>query len=97
MNDLVSKGLVKKAINNYFINLIEKGIYEVDVVDCNAELCIDVIDRVKIAYDVGEIVSELKNLKKCYLGSRDAEMKPMAFDDYIQEIIDFVKGDIKDE
>ena len=31
---------------------------------------------------------ELANLLKCYLGDESARMKPMGFDEYIQEIID---------
>lgn len=31
---------------------------------------------------------ELVNLLKCYRGDEDAIMKPMSFEDYIQEIID---------
>ena len=39
-----------------------------------------------------QIIDELLNLKKCYLGDEDAVMKPMSFADYIQEIIDKVGG-----
>lgn len=33
-------------------------------------------------------ITELENLKKCYMGSEVADMKAISFEDYIQEIID---------
>ena len=60
MNDLISREQTKKAIQNYFIGLNEKGIYEVDVVDCNAELYHEVISELPTAYDVDKVVQQLR-------------------------------------
>ena len=52
----------------------------------------DAIRNAPTAYDVDKVVSELENLKKCYRGDEDAIMKPMSFENYIQEIIDLAKA-----
>lgn len=48
------------------------------------------------AYDVDKVVEQLENLKKCYIGAEDAIMKPLSFEEYIQEIINNVKGGLEE-
>ena len=43
---------------------------------------------------IKKTIDELENLKKCYRGDEDAEMKPMSFEDYLQEIIDNLKAEV---
>lgn len=64
MGDLISRTAAKKSINDYFVSLIEKGINEIDVVDCNAELCDEVIDRIETAYDVDKVVEKLEVVRE---------------------------------
>lgn len=59
MSDLISREAVKKAIRNYFIGKTENHIYEVDAVDCNAEICNEVLDSIPTAYDVDGVLEQL--------------------------------------
>lgn len=46
-------------------------------------------DRLNLLEEkVSSVSEDLKNLKKCYNGEEDAIMKPMSFEEYIQQIID---------
>ncbi len=35
---MINEKVLSRAIRNYFISLIEKGLQEVDILECNAEL-----------------------------------------------------------
>lgn len=44
------------------------------------------------AIGLEDVITELENLKKCYLGEEDAVMKPVSFGEYIQEIIEATRS-----
>lgn len=64
MRDLISREATKKAINDYFISLIEKGINEIDVVDCNAWICRWIIGEQPTAYDVEAVIGQLEVVRE---------------------------------
>ena len=60
------------------------------------EICVEndtiVLKAFKSEEDkIQKAISELENLKKCYNGDEDANMKPMSLNEYMQEIIDMLK------
>ena len=96
MNNLISREQTKKAIQNYFIGLNEKGIYEVDVVDCNAELCNEVISEIPNAYNVDGVVEELKRMSGIRFDGRN-ESYELNWCISTDRAVEIVKGAVKDE
>lgn len=101
MSDLISREAVKKAIQQYFIAKIENHVYEIDVVDCNAEICHEVIDNIPTAYDVDKVVEQLaKRFDYCHeMAEKNdkAKLEKMAFSwrqvaNGVMDAIDIVKG-----
>lgn len=84
MSRLIDADKLKKEIENYFIDKITKHKYNVDCVDCNAELqeilasqeMCD-IDEQPTAYDVDKVVEQLEEERK--LSYAD-------FDKYVEDV-----------
>lgn len=96
MSDLISRQLVENTVRAYFVNLIEKGIHEIDTVDCNAELQKE-IDDIPTAYDVDKVVEQLEHMDRTPLYEDENSEEII---DYLleqSEVIEIVKGSGKDE
>ena len=94
MEDLISREEVKKAIGKYLKSLIDKGIYEIDVVDCNAFLSNHVISDIPIAYDVDKVINQLekKSFERYGNGGMGGELVVN-----LDDAFDIVKGGGLDE
>ena len=94
MSDLISRKAVIKAIQNYFIGKIENHVNEVDVVDCNAEICHEVIDNIPTAYNVDDVVEKIREQDGVCTGcKRQYECNECS----IGERIEIIKRGGKDE
>ena len=93
MSDLISRKAVITTIHNYFHGLIDKGMHEIDVVDCNAELCKEV-DNIPVAYDMDKVVEQLGECERYVYDAVSDE------DSYVidtEKAIEIVKGAVQDE
>ena len=93
MSDLISRKAVITTIHNYFRGLIDKGMREIDVVDCNAELCKEV-DNIEVAYNMDKVVEQLGECERYVYDAVSDE------DSYVidtEKAIEIVKGAVKDE
>lgn len=61
MSDLISRKAVITAIHNYFKDLIDRGVYSVEAVDCSAILSKYIIGDIPTAYDAEYELRLLKN------------------------------------
>ena len=102
MSDLISRKAVITTIHNYFHGLIDKGMHEIDVVDCNAELCKEV-DNIEVAYNMDKVVEQLQQMKTRYflaIANTGNETLDKIYEDVgnsIDKAIEIVKGAVKDE
>ena len=85
MGDLISRKAVTTEIHNYFKGLIDKGIHNVDVVDCSAEIS-KRIDGIQAAYDVDKVVERFEKERKFWL---DRNIVPVI---KLDKAISIVKG-----
>jgi hypothetical protein len=85
MGDLISRKAVTTEIHNYFKGLIDKGIHNVDVVDCSAEIS-KRIDGIQAAYDVDKVVERFEKERKFWL---DRNVVPVI---NLDKAISIVKG-----
>ena len=93
-----------KVMKDYFVDMITHHKYNVDCVDCNADLQ-HLLDNQPIAYDVDKVVEELKKHKDTTdLNTVDEEMVvgftvyQGAFNDAIDKSIEIVKqGGVSDD
>ena len=97
MSDLISRETVISTIHNYFKSLIDKTIFDIDVVDC-AKGVSEAIDSIPTAYDVDKAVEQLETgleeilYDRCYSNDYDMGMKE------VNALLDKVmKGAVKDE
>jgi hypothetical protein len=93
MGDLISRNAVTTEIHNYFKGLINKGIHNVDVVDCSAEIS-KRIDIIPTAYDVDKVVEQLKECERYIYDAVSDE------DNYVidtEKAIEIVKGAVRNE
>lgn len=63
MSDLISRKAVTTEIHNYFKGLIDKGIHNVDVVDCSAEIS-KRVDGIFTTFDAEKVVEQLKECER---------------------------------
>jgi hypothetical protein len=66
MSDLISRDEVNNAIKRYFHGLIDKHTFDIDVVDCSANI-IKEIDKIPNAYSEDEV--RVRNNMNCRTGS----------------------------
>ena len=86
--ELISRKAVLTTIHNYFRGLIDKGMREINVVDCNTELCKEV-DNIEVAYDVDKVVEQLEECERYVYDAVSDE------DNYVidaEKAIEIVKG-----
>ena len=96
MSDLISRKAVLTTIHNYFRGLIDKGMHEIDVVDCNAELCKEV-DNIPVAYDMGKVVEWLEDDRQQALCMADESEYFLGQLALLNRVIPLVKGAVKHE
>lgn len=59
MNDLISRKAVLETLRNYFASMIDKRKYNIDTVDCNADLQ-KIVTNIDTAYDMDKVVERLE-------------------------------------
>jgi len=91
MSNLISRETVISTIHNYFKSLIDKTIFDIDVVDC-AKGVSEAIDSIPTAYDVDKVVEQLEESERYIYDSVTDE------DNYVIDVekaIEIVKGAVK--
>jgi hypothetical protein len=94
-DDLISRKVVSEALKNYFASMIDKRKYNIDTVDCNADLQ-KIVTNIDTAYDVDKVVEQLQNDCHNYYPSIDyycMSQKVVKLND----ALNIVKGAVKDE
>ena len=92
MSDLISRKAATTEIHNYFKGLIDKGIHNVDVVDCSAEIS-KRIYGIQAAYDVDWVIQNLHDVRDELLHSTDFESNIINWClDWFDNAIEIVKG-----
>lgn len=100
MSDLISREVVKTAIKDYMKSLIDKHIFDVDVVDC-AKGISEVVDSVPIAFDVDKVIEKLADKiepnEDFETGEPCNNWVVDMQNELISDCINIVKGAVKDE
>ena len=95
MSDLISRETVISTIHNYFKSLIDKTIFDIDVVDC-AKGVSEAIDSIPTAYDVDGVAEELKRMSGIQFDGHN-ESYELNWCISTDRAVEIVKGAVKDE
>ena len=90
MSDLISRKAVLDEIHKYFCERIDHGIYEVDVVDCNAHIS-KRIYKLPTAFDVDKVVAQLESFK-CSKEEAEKDMDKFIRNQHFDMCISIVKA-----
>ena len=90
MGDLISRKAVTTEIHNYFKGLIDKGIHNVDVVDCSAHIS-KRIYKLPTAFDVDKVVAQLESFK-CSKEEAEKDMDKFIRNQHFDMCISIVKA-----
>lgn len=78
MSDLISRESAIRAVQNYFTSLIEKGIHNVDIVNCNADI-VNLFTQLSISYDMEKVIHKVR--EDAYSMSFDESQVEILIDD----------------
>jgi len=93
VSDLISRKIVSEALKNYFASMIDKRKYNIDTVDCNANLQ-KIVTNIDTAFDMDKVVEQLKECERYVYDAVSDE------DNYVidtEKAIEIMKGAVKDE
>lgn len=93
MSDLISRKVVSEALKNYFASMIDKRKYNIDTVDCNADLQ-KIVTNIDTAFDVDKVVEQLKECERYVYDAVSDD------DNYVidtEKAIEIMKGAVRDD